>query len=173
MKKSNSYRLARCGLIAALYVVLCMVFQPLSFGGVQVRFAEALTLLPIFGAEYIPALVLGCFLSNLLGSVLPDVIFGTTATLLACLLTYKLRNLRWKGLAIPAALPPILVNAVIVGPEIAIFFMDTPATLPVMALNALTVGLGQLVSCGILGVALVRLIERTPALSRLFISKNK
>lgn len=173
MSKFNSHRLARCGLVTALYVVLCLMFQPLSFGGIQVRFAEALTLLPIFGAEYIPALVLGCFLSNLLGSVLPDVIFGTIATLLACLLTYKMRNLRWKGLAIPAALPPILVNALIVGPEIAIFFLDTPATLPLMAVNALTVGLGEVISCGVLGVALVHLIERTPALRRLFIDNKK
>ena len=78
-------KLARCGMVAALYVVLCMALQPFSYGAVQVRVAEALCLLPVFGAEYIFGVVLGCFLANLLGSTIVDVIFGTLATLLACL----------------------------------------------------------------------------------------
>ena len=90
--------------MAALYVVLCMALQPLSYGAVQVRVAEALCLLPVFGAEYIAGVVLGCFLANLLGSTIVDVILGTLATLLACVVTYKLRNVRIGGLAIPAAL---------------------------------------------------------------------
>ena len=90
-------KLARCGMVAALYVVLCMALQPFSYGAVQVRVAEALCLLPVFGAEYIFGVVLGCFLANLLGSTIVDVIFGTLATLLACLVTYKLRNIRFKG----------------------------------------------------------------------------
>ena len=109
MKNNVSVRkLARCAVVAALYVVLCMALQPLSYGAVQVRVAEALCLLPVFGAEYIAGVVLGCFLANLLGSTIVDVIFGTLATLLACLVTYKLRNIRIKGLAIPASLPPVL-----------------------------------------------------------------
>ena len=167
----STKKLVRCGLVAALYVVLCMALQPLSFGAVQIRFAEALVLLPVFGAEYIAAAVLGCFLSNLLGSVLPDVIFGTLATLLACLATYKLRNFRVRGLALPAAVPPVLFNALIVGPEIAIFFSDTPATpatLPLMVWNGVTVALGEVAACGVLGVALVKLIESNPALRKLF-----
>ena len=64
----STRKLVRCGLVAALYVVLCMALQPLSFGAVQIRFAEALVLLPVFGAEYIVAVTLGCFLANLLGS---------------------------------------------------------------------------------------------------------
>lgn len=99
-------KLARCGMVAALYVVLCMALQPFSYGAVQVRVAEALCLLPVFGAEYIFGVVLGCFLANLLGSTIVDVIFGTLATLLACLVTYKLRNIRFKGLALAASLPP-------------------------------------------------------------------
>ena len=75
-------KLARCGMVAALYVVLCMALQPFSYGAVQVRVAEALCLLPVFGAEYIFGVVLGCFLANLLGSTIVDVIFGTLATLL-------------------------------------------------------------------------------------------
>ena len=116
MKNNVSVRkLARCAVVAALYVVLCMALQPLSYGAVQVRVAEALCLLPVFGAEYIAGVVLGCFLANLLGSTIVDVILGTLATLLACVVTYKLRNVRIGGLAIPASLPPVAFNAVIIG----------------------------------------------------------
>ena len=116
MKNNVSVRkLARCAVVAALYVVLCMALQPLSYGAVQVRVAEALCLLPVFGAEYIAGVVLGCFLANLLGSTIVDVILGTLATLLACVVTYKLRNIRIGGLAIPASLPPVAFNAVIIG----------------------------------------------------------
>ena len=111
MNQNSSVRkLARCGVVAAIYVVLCLALQPLSYGAVQVRVAEALCLLPVFGTEYILSVVLGCFLANLLGSTIVDVIFGTLATLLACLVTYRLRNIRFKGLALAASLPPVLLS---------------------------------------------------------------
>ncbi len=166
-------KMVRCALVAALYVALCLALAPFSYGAIQVRLAEALCLLPVFGAEYIVGVTLGCLLANFLGSTIIDVIFGTAATLLACLCTYALRNRRIKGLAIPAALPPILWNAAIVGPEIAIFFSDVPATAGIIAFNAFTVGLGEVISCGILGVALVRLIESNPALRQSFCETNE
>ena len=107
-------------------------------------------------------------LANLLGSTMIDVVFGTLATFLACLCTYAVRHARVGGLAIPAALPPILWNAVIVGTEIAVFFSDTPATPALILANALSVGAGEVISCGVLGVALVRLIERNPRLRQAF-----
>lgn len=168
-------RLVRCAVIAAVYVVLCLVLAPFSYGAVQVRIAEALCLLPVFGAEYIIGVTLGCFLANLFGSTIIDVIFGTIATLLACLVTYRLRNLRIKGLAIPASLPPVLFNAVIVGIEITLFFTDYSAmSAPVWLLclsNGISVGIGELISCTILGVALVKLIESNTALKRIFTEK--
>ena len=82
-KSMSVKRLVRCAVIAALYVVLCLVLQPFSYGAVQVRVAEAFCLLPVFGTEYIIGVTLGCFLANLLGSTVIDVIFGTLATLLA------------------------------------------------------------------------------------------
>ena len=168
-------RLVRCAVIAAVYVVLCLVLAPFSYGAVQVRIAEALCLLPVFGAEYIIGVTLGCFLANLFGSTIIDVIFGTLATLLACLVTYRLRNLRIKGLAIPASLPPVLFNAVIVGIEITVFFTDYSAmSAPLWLLcltNGITVGIGELVSCTVLGVALVKLIESNTALKQIFIEK--
>ncbi len=162
-------RMVRCAMIAAVYVVVCLALQPFSYGAVQVRLSEALCLLPIFGPEYIVGVTLGCLLANALGSTVIDVVFGTLATLLACLVTWKLRSLRIRGLALPAAVPPVLFNAVIVGWEISVFFSDTPAALPVMLFNMLTVGIGEVISCGILGVALIKLIEQNRSLRQLFI----
>lgn len=168
-------RMVRCALIAAVYVVLCLVLQPFSYGAVQVRIAEALCLLPVFGAEYIVGVTLGCFLANLFGSTIIDVIFGTTATLLACLVTWRLRHVRIKGLAIPASLPPVLFNAVIVGIEISVFFTDSSVfSAPLWLLcvgNGISVGIGELISCTVVGVALVKLIESNRALKRVFAEK--
>ena len=171
MKNLSVRRLVRCAVIAAVYVVVCLVLAPFSYGAVQVRVAEALCLLPVFGAEYIFGVVLGCFLANLLGSTIVDVIFGTLATLLACLVTYKLRNIRFKGLAIAASLPPVVFNAVIIGIEIAVLFPDPSSSAPLwMACitNGISVGIGELISCTVLGVLLVKIVETNPALRKLF-----
>ena len=165
-------RLVRCAVIAAVYVVLCLALAPFSYGAVQVRIAEALCLLPVFGAEYIVGVTLGCFLANLLGSTVIDVVFGTLATLLACLVTYKLRNVRVKGLAIPASLPPVVFNMLIVGAfEITFFFSDTAPTAALAAFNAVAVGIGEIISCTIVGVALVKLVESNEGLKRIFAEK--
>lgn len=173
--RTSVRRMVRCAVIAAVYVVLCLVLAPFSYGAVQVRVAEALCLLPVFGAEYIVGVTLGCFLANLFGSTIIDVVFGTLATLLACLVTYRLRHLRIKGLAIPASLPPVLFNAVIVGIEITVFFTDyTVMSAPLWLLcvsNGISVGIGELVSCTVLGVALVKLIESNAALKQIFTEK--
>ena len=169
MKNLSVRRLVRCAVIAAVYVVVCLVLAPFSFGAVQVRVAEALCLLPVFGAEYIVGVTLGCFLANLLGSTVVDVVFGTLATLLACLVTYKLRDIRVKGLAIPASLPPVVFNMIIVGAfEITFFFSDGAPTAMLAVFNAVTVGIGELISCTILGVALVKLIESNAGLNKIF-----
>ena len=157
-------KLARCAVVAALYVVLCMALQPFSYGAVQVRVAEALCLLPVFGAEYIVGVVLGCFLANLLGSTIVDVIFGTLATLLACVVTYKLRNVRFKGLAIVPSLPPVLFNAVM--------FPDPSSSAPLWLAcitNGISVGIGELISCTVLGVLLVKIVETNTSLRKVFL----
>ena len=165
-------RLVRCAVIAAVYVVLCLALAPFSYGAVQVRIAEALCLLPVFGAEYIVGVTLGCFLANLLGSTVIDVVFGTLATLLACLVTYKLRDVRVKGLAIPASLPPVVFNMLIVGAfEITFFFSDAAPTAALAAFNAVEVGIGEIISCTVVGVALVKLVESNEGLKRIFTEK--
>lgn len=165
-------RLVRCAVIAAVYVVLCLALAPFSYGAVQVRIAEALCLLPVFGAEYIVGVTLGCFLANLLGSTVIDVVFGTLATLLACLVTYKLRDVRVKGLAIPASLPPVVFNMLIVGAfEITFLFSDAAPTVALAAFNAVAVGIGEIISCTVVGVALVKLVESNEGLKRIFTEK--
>ncbi len=161
-------RIVRIALIAGIYVALCMALIPWSYGPVQVRVSEALTLLPVLTPDAVWAVTIGCFLSNLFSMSPWDMLFGTLATLISALMTVRLGRVRVKGLPLAAALPPILVNAVIVGAEITYIFMPETASVPVLLFNMLTVGLGQVVSCGVLGVALVKVIEKNAALKRLF-----
>ena len=91
MKKTNTAFLSQAAMIAAVYVVLTYVFAPFSFGEIQVRVAEALTILPLFTPAAVPGLFIGCLTGNILGgAILPDIIFGSTATLLGALFTYQL-----------------------------------------------------------------------------------
>lgn len=172
--------IARAAVIAAVYVALCLVFAPFSFGPVQVRLAEALTLLPILCPEAVLGVTVGCFLSNLIASAPIDMVVGTAATLLAALATRKLRHMRWHprrravgaaqnpGLPLAASLPPVLFNAVIVGAELTLLYFPAGAGIGIYLMNMLSVGVGQLVSCCGLGLLLIWSIERKPALRKLF-----
>ena len=99
-RKSTVRSMVRGAVVAALYTAISIVLAPISYGAVQLRVAEALTLLPVFGPEAVVGVTLGCLLTNILGSSPIDAVFGTLATLLAALLTYLLRNLRWRGLPV-------------------------------------------------------------------------
>lgn len=134
-------------MIAAVYVVLTFVFAPISFGEIQVRISEALTILPVFTPAAVPGLFVGCLLGNMLsGAYLPDVIFGSLATLLGAIGTRALRN------ASPflAPLPPIIANALIV-PFVLRYTYGVALPIPLMML---TVGVGEVISCGGLGLIL-------------------
>ena len=152
----STRRLALAGLVAAVYAAATLILPIPQYMGVQFRVAEALTVLPFLFPEAIPGLAVGCFLANLLGSpILLDWVFGTLATLLAALWSRRMPNLYL------AALPPVLCNAVIVGAEIAWFAVrDGGAFWPAYALNALTVGLGELAACGLLGVPLAKVLGK-------------
>ena len=117
-----------------------------------------------FTPDAVVGVTLGCLLTNLLGSSPIDAVFGTLATLAAALLTYALRRVRWRSLPVAAALMPVLVNALVVGAEITVFFMDAPFSLPALAFNMLTVGLGEVVSCLGLGLLLVKCVEKNRTL---------
>lgn len=147
--------LTQAGLIAAVYTALCLLLQPISFGfgGVQLRVAEALTLLPTLMPAAIPGLAVGCLLSNILGgAALLDVAVGTLTTLAAALLT---RRLREKLLL--AAAPPVLLNALTVG---ALLKYVYGVNLPLLLCMA-SVGAGQLVACYGLGIPMLKALKRT------------
>ncbi|KMZ52428.1 QueT transporter family protein [Dorea sp. D27] len=147
MKNKNISTMTQAAMIAAIYVVLTYVFAPFSFGEVQVRIAEALTILPLFTPAAIPGLFVGCLIGNILGgAILPDIIFGSLATLLGAVFTYRLRN-KNKFLA---PVPPIAANTVIV-PLVLRFGYGVALPIPFMML---TVGMGEIISCGVLGMVL-------------------
>ncbi len=147
MKNKSLLFMAQGAMIAALYVALTYVFAPFSFREVQVRISEALTILPVFTPAAIPGLFIGCILGNFMGgAVLPDIIFGSLATLIGAFFTWKLRNAH----PFLAPIPPILSNTLIV-PFVLRYAYGVELPLPIMML---TVGIGELISCGVLGLLL-------------------
>ncbi len=153
MRNQKVLYLTHSAMIAALYVVLTILFQPFSFGDMQVRIAEALTILPAFTPAAIPGLFLGCLIGNLLGgAILPDIIFGSLATLLGALFTYILR----KQSKYLAPLPPILFNTFIM-PFVLRYAYGL--NLP-LAYFMLTIGIGEVISCGILGLILYTALQK-------------
>ena len=147
MKNKGTLFMVQAAAIAAVYVVLTTVFAAFSFGEVQVRISEALTILPVFTPAAIPGLFVGCIISNFLGgAILMDVIFGSIATLIGAVFTYKLRNSsKWL-----APVPPIVANALIV-PFTLYYGYGVNLPIPFMML---TVGIGEVISCGVLGMIL-------------------
>ena len=141
-------------LMAALYVAFSFIAYSFGLSGnavVQMRLSEMLTVLPAFMPAAIPGLAIGCLLTNLLtGCAVWDVIFGTLATLLGAIGTFLLRKNKWL-----APLPPILANTIILPPVLATVYGG--ATIPVFIL---TVGLGEIVCCGILGEILVFFMKK-------------
>ena len=159
MNKKNSILLldlTQGAMIAALYVVLTFIanLAGLASGVIQVRLSEALTILPVFTAAAVPGLAVGCVLANLLtGCAIWDVVFGSLATLIGAVGTRILRGQS----PVLAVLPPILSNIIIVplvlqrvyGVEDAYWYL------------AMTVGAGEIISCGVLGLLLYRSLKNT------------
>ena len=162
MQKFTVQKLATAGVVGAAYAALALfgsIFG-VTYGPIQCRFSEALTVLPFFLPEAVPGLFVGCLVTNLMSTVGPlDIIFGSMATLLAALWTAKMPN---KFLA---TLPPVICNMVLVGAEIAWFSTQEGAAFwPAFAFNSLTVGIGEAAACFILGSLLLRVLPRVPAL---------
>ena len=147
MKNKKLIYLTQAAMIAALYVALTYVFAPFSFQEIQVRISEALTILPVFTPAAVPGLFVGCLLGNFLGgAVLPDVICGSLATLVGAYFTRKLRNAH----PFLAPIPPIVANTLVV-PFVLRYAYSVDLPVPLMML---TVFLGEVISCGILGLLL-------------------
>lgn len=153
MKENKVLFMTQAAMIAAVYVVLCVVFAPVSYGPIQARIAEAMTILPYFTAAAIPGLFIGCLIANLLGgSIMLDVVFGSLATLLGAVGTYLLR----KKNRFLAPLPPILANTLIV-PFVLRYGYGEPLSIPFLMG---TVGIGEVLVCGLFGMVLLLVLER-------------
>ena len=156
MKKVFTVKnLCLSGIIAALYAGLTILLQAISFQAVQVRVSEALTLLPVLFPAAIPGLTIGCLAANMLSPVgWMDWVFGTLATLIAALLTRKLRHNLYL-----AALMPVLSNAIIIGIMLHVAFGEP------LWMSMLTVGAGEALACFVLGIPLVQALEKVPKLA--------
>lgn len=153
MNNRKTLFITQAAVIAAIYTVLVFIFSFSSFGPIQFRIAEALTILPYFTAAAIPGVTLGCFLSAVLvpGTAVLDMVFGSLATLIAAVLSYKLRRNKF---LVP--IPPIIVNALVV-PWVLKFAYGEAQSVPLMML---TVGAGEFVAAGILGMVLLFALDK-------------
>lgn len=143
------------GLIAAMYVVLTLLAYALGLSSqaVQLRFSEALTILPVFTPTAIPGLFIGCLLANYItGSAIWDIIFGSIATLIGAIGTYFLRKNKYL-----AVIPPILANTIIVPFILKFAYQSEDA----MWFMFMTVGAGEVISAGVLGLLLHQAIVKT------------
>ena len=137
-------RITQGAAIAALYVVLTLVFAPISYGPIQVRIAEALCILPMFTPAAIPGLFIGCLIANMIGGgVILDVIFGSLATLIGAALGYLLRRNRW---LVP--IPAVLANALIVPFVLKYGYGVVDTAIPILMIQILG---GEVIGCYILG----------------------
>lgn len=154
MQKQKIFFITQAAIIAALYVVITYIVNlfGLANGAVQLRLSEALTILPVFTPAAIPGIAIGCFLSNILtGCAFYDIVFGSLASLIGAVGTYLLRKIKWL-----APIPPIAANTLII-PWVLLLVYQVPGTLPY---HMLTVGIGEVLSCGVCGLILLSVLNR-------------
>ena len=168
MKKNETLKLANAGMIAAMYVVLTYIanLAGLASGAIQVRLSEALTILPVFTVAAVPGLTVGCVLANLLtGCAAWDVVFGSLATLIGAAGTRLLKDkplLAW--------IPPVVSNMAIIpvvlmkvyGVADVTVFGRTFGGDSIWLMLAVTVGIGEIISCGLLGLLLWKSMRNIP-----------
>lgn len=141
--------LVQGAIIAALYTALTLILAPISFGPLQCRVAEALTILPFFTPAAVPGLFIGCAISNVFGGFgLPDIIFGSIATLAAAYCTYKIKN-KWL-----APLPSVIINALVIGIMLSVMLELPPI------ITILEVGVGQILACYGIGLPLLLVLQK-------------
>ncbi|MCF6096660.1 QueT transporter family protein [Thermovorax subterraneus] len=142
--------IVRASIIAGIYAALTYFLKPISYGPLQVRVAEALTLLPLIERSAVPGLFVGCFLANLLGGLGPwDIYGGSLITLVAAYLTSKMPN------PFLGAIPPIILNALGVSYYLSLLY-DMP-----YILTAAYIAVGEIIAVGFIGIPMLLFIERT------------
>ncbi len=152
-RRLRTASISRAAIIAALYIVLTFLANALGLANyaIQVRFSESLCILPYFTKAAIPGLFIGCLLSNIMtGCALPDIIFGSVATLIGGIVTYLLRKYKWA-----APIGPITANALII-PFVLLYAYGIQP----LWFSFVTVTVGEIISCGILGMLLLKSLER-------------
>lgn len=165
MNKTKMSTFVRVAMIAAIYTVISLVLAPFSFGNIQVRIAEALTILPIVYKPSIYGVTLGCFLTNLLGAMLGvnptgllDAVVGTLATFLAAECTYALRDKKLWNIPLWSILMPVVFNFFFVGTELAVLFFEGSLFLGIVIMGT-EVAIGELISV-VVGYLLVKAIHK-------------
>ena len=152
MRDKRVLFMVNAAMIAAIYVVLTLIFAPFSYGEIQVRISEALTVLPYFTPAAVPGLFVGCLIANIMGgAILPDIIFGSLATLAGAVVSYLLRKNKY---LVPV--PPIIANMLVV-PFVLRYGYGVESAIPFMMV---TVGIGEIISCGIIGMILHFILDR-------------
>ncbi len=175
MQKKNTIKyLTAAAVIAAMYCALTLLLPFMTFGPVQCRLSEALTILPVFTPAAVPGLIVGCLISNVVGLSLGanvagawDILLGTLATALAAVMTRGLRHIRVKNLPLLATLPPVILNGVIIGGELTVA-LYSEFSVGILLFNMLTVAAGQLIACCGGGLLLFSAVDR----STLFIDRS-
>jgi uncharacterized membrane protein len=152
-----SRKLTRIALLAGIYAAITLALYPLSYGAIQVRVSEALTVLPFLTPLAVPGLFVGCLIANILGGLgLNDVIFGSLATLVAAYLTRRMPS------PILAPLPPIIINALVIP-----IYLSSVVRVPYLPL-ALSIAAGQAVACYALGYPLLLFLRRQRSFDEFF-----
>lgn len=166
MKKTDTLTFVRIAMIAAVYTVVSLALASISYGNIQVRIAEALTILPLLYKPSIYGVTLGCFLTNLLGAFMGvnptgfiDAIIGTLATFLAAECTYMLKDKTVKGFPLWSVLMPVIFNFFFVGAELAVLYFEGNVVLGTLIMGS-EVAVGELISV-ILGWLLLKPLGKT------------
>lgn len=148
----NTKFLIQAAVIAAVYATLTIMLMPISYGVMQIRVSEALTVLPYFTPAAIPGLFIGCIVSNMVGPYgLMDMVLGSSASLIAAVCSYYLRS---KPLLVP--LPPVIANGIIIG---SMLYFAYGVPLPLLAC-ILWVAVGELIACYVIGYPLLRILKK-------------
>ncbi len=153
---NKTLELTRASLIAALYVVLTIIanMAGLASGVIQVRLSEMLTILPVFTWAAVPGLTIGCIIGNMItGCALWDIVFGSLATFLGAIGAYYIGRKK----PVLAPIFPIVSNSLIV-PKVLQIVYGAEGT---YAYFVLTVGIGEILSCGVLGLILYKVLRKT------------
>ena len=153
--RESTKKIVVTALVAAVYATLTLSLGFISYGPIQFRIAEVMILLAFIRKEYIIGLTLGCFLANVIGPYgVPDIVFGTTATLMSSILVYLTSKMQKKWSLLIASLWPTIINAIIIGAMLNIFF-GVP-----LILGMLQVGFGQFVVITIIGIPFFKMVNK-------------